>query len=97
MARPWLRIDDRLIHGQVFAASADGLVKQFDLATLTEVRPYAGHHDWVYALDYDAAESRLATGGYDGEVRIWDTTTGTCLATFTAAPGFKTAAGYVGK
>ncbi len=73
--------------GQVFAASADGGVKQFDLATMKEVRAYVGHHDWVYALDCDAAANRLVTAGYDGEVRIWDTTSGACLATFRAAPG----------
>lgn len=74
--------------GQIFAASADGLVKQFDLAEMKEVRAYAGHHDWVYALDCDPTIGRLATGGYDGEVRIWDTSTGVCLTTFKAAPGF---------
>jgi len=74
--------------GQVFASSADGMVKQFDLESLTEVRPYAGHHDWVYALDYDATTSRLATGAYDGEVRIWDTKTGASVAVFKAAPGY---------
>lgn len=73
--------------GQVFAASADGLVKQFDLESLKEVRPYAGHRDWVYALDCDATARRLATGSYDGEVRIWDTTSGACLTTFKAVPG----------
>jgi WD40 repeat protein len=73
--------------GQVFAASADGQVKQFDLATLAEVRAYPGHLDWVYALDFNAAASRLATGDYRGEVRVWDTTTGACLVAFRASPG----------
>ena len=74
--------------GQAFAASADGMVKEFDLAALKEVRAYAGHRDWVYALDAEPAANRLATGAYDGEVRIWDTTTGACLAIFKAAPGY---------
>ena len=74
--------------GQVFAASADGLVKQFDLGEMKEVRSYPGHHDWVYALDADTGASRLATAGYDGEVRIWDTATGACLTIFKAAPGY---------
>ena len=73
--------------GQIFAASADGQVKQFDLATMGEVRTYTGHKDWVYALDYDGATQRLATGGYDGEVRVWDTISGACLMTFQAMPG----------
>jgi WD40 repeat protein len=73
--------------GQVFVASADGLVKQFNLATLGEVFSYVGHKDWVYALDYNGAVERLATGGYDGEIRIWDTISGACLTTFKAIPG----------
>ena len=72
---------------QVFAASADGLVKQFDFEAEKEVRTYPGHRDWVYALHGDAGANRLATGSYDGEVRIWDTATGNCLIAFTAAPG----------
>jgi outer membrane protein assembly factor BamB len=78
--------------GQVFAASADGLVKQFNLETLTEVRSYLGHQDWVYALDFNAAVNRLATGDYSGEVRIWDTTTGTCVIAFKSMPGGRGAA-----
>ena len=78
--------------GQVFVASADGLVKQFDLATLGEVFSYVGHKDWVYALDYNGAVERLATGGYDGEVRIWDTISGACLSVFQAVPGKPAAA-----
>ncbi len=73
--------------GQIFAASADGLVKQFSLSTMQEVRTFPGHKDWVYALDYNSATNRLATGGYDGEVRIWDTVSGACLTTFKAMPG----------
>ena len=81
--------------GQVFAATADGLVKQFDLEKLAEVRAYPGHSDWVYALDYDATAGRLATGDYSGEVRVWDTNTGACLVTFRAMPGEPAAARVV--
>ncbi len=80
-------------NGQVFAATADGLVKQFDLEKLAEVRAYPGHSDWVYALDYDGAAGRLATGDYSGEVRVWDTNTGACLVTFRAMPGGPPSAG----
>jgi WD40 repeat protein len=79
-------------NGQVFTASADGMVRQFDLEKLTETRTYPGHQDWVYALDYDAATGRLATGDYRGEIRVWDTLTGASLATFRAMPGTPPAA-----
>ncbi len=72
---------------QVFATSADGLVKQFDTKTLSSVRTFEGHTDWVFALDYDAATHRLLTGAYNGEVRIWDTQTGQPLLSFVSQPG----------
>ncbi len=73
--------------GQVFAASADGVLKQFDANTFREIRAYKGHTDWIFSLSYHAATHRIATGSYDSSVRIWDTQTGTCLATFRAMPG----------
>lgn len=72
--------------GQLFAASADGLIKQFDLATMKEVRAFTGHTDWVFGLDYDPASGRLASGSYNGEVRVWDSKTGESLAVFKARP-----------
>jgi hypothetical protein len=73
----------------VFGASADGLVKQFDLSTLKEVRSFTGCSDWVYALDFDASRHLLAAGTYSGEMRVWDTETGKCIAAFVASPGEK--------
>lgn len=73
--------------GKVFAASADGLVRQFDLKTLKETQSYPGHADWVFALDYDPVSHRLASGDYSGQVRIWDAATGRCLISFASRPG----------
>jgi WD40 repeat protein len=79
--------------GQVFAAAADGLVKQFDLASGKEIRVYRGHSDWVFAVDYDPATQRAVTGAYNGEVRIWNTATGEAVTAFQAQPGIRQAAG----
>ena len=73
--------------GLVFAASADGVLKQFDLNTLKEVRSYRGPADWMYALCYDAVSHRVATGSYNGEVCVWDTQSGKSLIAFRAQPG----------
>ena len=62
--------------GSLFAASGDGSVRQFDLASRALVRTYSGHTDWVFALDVEASGAHLATGSYDGEIRIWDVNTG---------------------
>lgn len=74
-------------NGFVFAASGDGVVSQFDLASGAKVRDFSGHTDWVYALDVDAAGSRAASGSYDGEIRIWDARTGSQTLLVKNQPG----------
>jgi WD40 repeat protein/mono/diheme cytochrome c family protein len=72
---------------RVFVAGADGLMREFDVASSRLTRSYTGHADWVFAVDYDARNRRLASAGFDGEVRIWDAATGACVQHFKAAPG----------
>jgi WD40 repeat protein len=76
--------------GQIFAASGDGRLKQFDLSTGKEVRAYSGQTDWVFGLDIDTPSHRVAAGSYSGEVRIWDTQTGLPVSVFKAQPGTTT-------
>ena len=78
--------------GLVFAASADGAVKEFDLTTLKELRSFSGLSDWAFALDYDASTHRLAAGSYKGDVRIWDSRTGQILTSFKAQPSYQNGA-----
>lgn len=52
------------------------------------LRTFSGHRDFVYALAVHAPTQRLATGSYDGEVRVWNTDTGELLRAFIAAPGY---------
>jgi WD40 repeat protein len=40
----------------------------------------AGHADTVAAVAFDPSGATLATGGLDGSVRLWDTSTGALLA-----------------
>ena len=77
--------------GQVFTASGDRIVRRFDGRTAKLVREFSGHKDWVYAVDFHPATNRLASGSFDGEVRIWNATTGECLRAFKAAPGLEMA------
>jgi mono/diheme cytochrome c family protein len=79
-------------HGdQLFSCFTDGQVQHHRLADKKAelVRSYSGHRDIVYALAYHAATKRLATGGFDGEVRVWDTQNGELMHRFTAAPGYR--------
>lgn len=76
----------------LFACGSDKTLKQFRAGDKPElVRSFAGHHDVVYAVAINAASGRLASGGYDGEVRVWNTETGESLAAFKAAPKLRSA------
>lgn len=74
-----------------FAASADKSARQFALKERTQVRSYAGHQDYVLSTAWHEGAHRLATGGFDGEVRIWNTDDGVQTAAFVAAPGYRKA------
>ena len=76
-----------VLHGnRLFAASADGLVKEFSISDMREVQTFSGHHDWVCTLDFDEASGTLVTGAADGEIKIWNTADGRCLQSFYARP-----------
>ena len=74
--------------GQVFSASADGKVRQHELKSARLVRAFDGLDDWAYSLAVDPIGKRLAVGGFDGGVRVYDIEDGREVARFVAAPGF---------
>ena len=73
--------------GRVYASSADKTVRAFDIERRESVRTYEGCDDWMYCLAYDPVTKRLAAGGFDGRVMIWDAESGAKVAAFMAAPG----------
>ena len=77
--------------GLLFSCSADGKVRQYEPAGdgAKLVRTDEGHSDWVYGLAADEKTGRVATGGYDGEVRVRAVEDGKVTATFLAAPGIR--------
>ena len=77
--------------GHVYSCSADKTARLHKLADGKAVRTFSGHKDWVYAVAYHEASKRLATGTYDGEIRIFNAEDGKVGTTFTAAPGYKLA------
>src|SRR3989441_7385775 len=78
----------------VFTCSADGSARQHSTGKGLElVRTFAGHGDVVYTLAFDEKTHRLATGSFDGKVRLWNTEDGELVLAFTAAPGLLTANG----
>lgn len=53
------------------AGSEDGRVHVYDLRTHLEVAAPRGHTDVVSAVAYNPLHPQLATGSYDGTVRLW--------------------------
>jgi hypothetical protein len=74
--------------GQIFSCSGDRTVRQHAADTRKEVRTFAGHGDWVYTIAYHEPTKRLASGSYDGEVRVWNVADGSLVTAFKAAPGY---------
>jgi len=82
----------RLVAGSnsVFTCSADRKIRQHSVNKKLElVRTFSGHEDIVYALALHESTGRLASGSFDGEVRIWEVESGKGILSFTAAPGVK--------
>jgi WD40 repeat protein len=72
----------------IYSCSADKTARQHKTADRAQVRAFSGQADWIYALAYNEATQRLATGSFDGEVRLWNLADGAQVAAFKAAPGF---------
>jgi WD40 repeat protein len=73
---------------RLFTVSADKQARSFNAADGAALKTYSGHSDWVYALAVHPATGMLATGSYDGEIRLWKIEEATTVANWTAAPGY---------
>jgi WD40 repeat protein len=67
--------------GKPATASLDKTVKLWDIQSKSHERTLRGHNHQVKALAFSPDGKTLASGGFDGEIRIWDTATGTCKHT----------------
>jgi mono/diheme cytochrome c family protein len=74
----------------LLAAGADKVVAVFD-AKGAQLRKLQGHTDWIYALAISPDSKTVASGSWDGEVRLWNIADGKPIRTIVAAPGFKAA------
>jgi len=71
----------------LFVGGADKVVRQYQIADKPKLlRSYKAHDDVLYSLALTADGKRLASGSYDGEIRIWNTESGEMLLSFRAAP-----------
>jgi len=77
--------------GQSLAACAGDKTLQVFKATGSLIRRLQGHNDWIYSLAISRDGKSVASGSWDGEVRIWNLADGKLVRNFFAAPGFKPA------
>ncbi len=70
------------------ACSADKVVHVFKPSG-TSIRKLTGHQDWVYSLAISRDGKTIASGSWDGDVRLWNLADGKPLRNFFAAPGYK--------
>ena len=75
-----------VIGTHLFGVSADGTVRQFEVKENKEVHQFKGHADWPLSVDFHPATERIASGAYDGEVRIWAPSQTDAIVSFSAAP-----------
>jgi WD domain, G-beta repeat/Planctomycete cytochrome C len=55
----------------------------------TSIRKLTGHQDWIYSLAISRDGKTIASGSWDGDVRLWNFADGKLLRNFFAAPGYK--------
>jgi WD40 repeat protein len=72
----------------LIAAGADKTVAVFK-PNGSQIRRLQGHNDWIYALAISRDGKTIASGSWDGEVRLWNLADGKLLRTIIAAPGMK--------
>jgi WD40 repeat protein len=72
---------------QLVACSADKTVRVFNGSTLRAT--LQGHTDWVYSVSISRDGKTIASGSWDGEVRLWNFADGKPIKTIIAAPGLK--------
>lgn len=64
----------RVIHGDgfVLVPCADRRLLKVDLASNKITQEFKGHEDWVLSVAMHAADSRIVSGAFNGEVRLWN-------------------------
>ncbi len=76
----------------VFVPCSDKRLLRIDLAKNTIALEYKGHSDWVLTACYqpsttgDESSRYIASGSFDGEVRIWNVTDATIVRQWIAKP-----------
>ncbi len=66
----------------------DGTVRLWNPMTGAAIKTLTGHTDWVFAVALSPDGSLVASGSWNGEVRVWKTSDGSLVQSFNASPGY---------
>lgn len=66
----------------IYAGDGDGTVSEWNPATGKETNVWKAHNELVFTLTFSPDYRRLATGGYNPAVKLWDTATRREIRTF---------------
>lgn len=67
---------------ELAVASADNIIRIFEVKTLQLVRTIASHADWVTTVAWSDDGTRLASGSRDKSVKVYDGPTGELIASY---------------
>lgn len=79
------------------ATGADKSARLFDRKERKQIRQFQGHAESVLCAALSPDDKLLATGAFDGEVRVWNAETGEQISSFVAAPGYEPASAETSK
>ncbi|MCI0745136.1 MAG: hypothetical protein L0Y58_07005 [Verrucomicrobia subdivision 3 bacterium] len=79
----------RIVSGTngIFVAGGKRVRQYREDAKQESIRAFNGHRDLVYSVALHEASNELATGSFDGEVRLWRVADGGLIRSFKAIPG----------
>jgi hypothetical protein len=67
--------------------SADQTVRLWNPESGAALKTLSGHTDWVYALALSPDGTQVASGSWNGEVKVWKVADGSVVKAFNASPG----------
>ena len=69
--------------GSLLAVAGGIGIWLYDAETGEELNLFTGHTDYVYSVSFSLDGEMLASGSWDGTVRLWDVATGAAIRTLT--------------
>ncbi len=76
----------------IVACASDKTLRTFDPTDGKAKLTLSGHTDWIYTFAVSPDAKTIASGSWDGEVRLWTLDDGKPIKTIVAAPGYKAVA-----